>query len=77
LPKSQFSRAYDDFRRLLVQARLDAGLTQVHVAEKLRRTQSFVSDYERGQRRLDIIEFLEIARVIRVDPHEVIRQIQR
>jgi Helix-turn-helix len=36
---------------------------------------SYVSKYERGDRRLDVIEFLEIARVIGFDPHELLRQL--
>lgn len=44
-----------------MQARIDAGLTQVQVADKLGKPQSFVSKYERGERRIDFTEFLEIA----------------
>lgn len=46
---------------LLKAARQEAGLTQVQVARKLRKPQSFVSYIERGQRRVDFIELLELA----------------
>lgn len=58
------------FAELLKGARLEASLTQTALAKKLRRPQSYVSKYERGDRRLDVIEFLEIARVIGFDPFE-------
>ena len=67
MTKSVFSKEYDRFRSLLVEARKEAGLTQVELAEKLSRPQSFVSKYERGERRLDVVEFLEIAKAIGID----------
>jgi transcriptional regulator with XRE-family HTH domain len=41
---------------LLRQIRLDAGLTQSQLAEKISQTQSYVSKYESGEQRLDLIE---------------------
>jgi transcriptional regulator with XRE-family HTH domain len=49
---------------LLVQARSDAGLSQVDLAARLNRPQSYVSKYESGERRLDLIEFIEVAEAI-------------
>jgi transcriptional regulator with XRE-family HTH domain len=75
--KSTFSRRHGHFRRLLVDARRHAGLTQVALAKKLGRPQSFVSKFERGERRLDVIEFLDVARALSVDPHRVIGDLER
>jgi transcriptional regulator with XRE-family HTH domain len=47
---------YATFARLLREARLNAGLSQVELAERLGEDQSFVSKCERGIRRLDVIE---------------------
>lgn len=58
-------------------ARRTAGLTQVELALKLRRPQSFVSKYETGERRLDVIEFLEVAAVLGCDPIPVLQDIVR
>ncbi|WP_235651003.1 helix-turn-helix domain-containing protein [Stenotrophomonas maltophilia] len=44
-------------------ARIAAGLTQTQVSKKLGRSQSFISDVERGKRRLDIVELRDIARL--------------
>lgn len=50
-------------------------MTQVDVAERLKRPQSFVAKYERGERRIDVIEFLEIAGAIGFDPAKAVRQL--
>jgi len=52
-----------DFLRRLRQARTDAGLTQVEVAKRLGRSQSFVTKAETGERRLDVVELRAFARV--------------
>lgn len=52
---------------MLVKARLSSGLTQVQVAKKLGRPQSYVSKYERGERRLDFPEFVGLADVLGID----------
>lgn len=55
--------AYRTFLRRLVAARLAAGLTQVEVARALRLPQSRVSRMESGQRRVDVIELRDLARL--------------
>ncbi|MBZ5563616.1 MAG: helix-turn-helix domain-containing protein [Acidobacteriia bacterium] len=54
---------YRNFLERLRQARHDAGLTQVDVARRLRRPQSFISKCESGERRIDVIELEELARL--------------
>lgn len=76
MTKSVFSGKYERFRQLLVEARRSAGLTQGQVAKKLSRPQSFVSKYERGERRLDVVEFLEIAQAIGIDPARLLRNLK-
>lgn len=48
-------------------ARTDANLTQMQLAERLGRPQSFVSKIERGERRVDVIELFEVTQAIGVD----------
>jgi transcriptional regulator with XRE-family HTH domain len=59
----------------LADARRRANLTQQELAKRLGKPQSFVSDYERGQRRIDLMEFLIIARALGADPGEIFRAI--
>ena len=77
MPKSVFSPKYRRFRDLLIQARKAAELTQTELADRLQRPQSFVSKYENGERRLDLIEFLEVATVLSIDIAAFIRDLQQ
>jgi transcriptional regulator with XRE-family HTH domain len=52
----------------LAAARRRANVTQQELAGRLGKPQSFVSEYERGQRRIDVVELLVIARALDVDP---------
>ncbi|WP_245497214.1 MULTISPECIES: helix-turn-helix domain-containing protein [Mesorhizobium] len=47
-------------------------MTQEQVAEKLGRPQSFVAKYEGGERRLDVIEFLDVTAALEADPCEIL-----
>lgn len=75
MAKSVFTSDYEGFLVLLVTARKSACLTQMQLAEILKRPQSFVSKYERGERRLDVIEFIEVARAIGVNPAEIVKKL--
>ena len=72
MQKSTHTRQYRVFLDWLIEARKDSGLTQQQVADKLGRPQSFVAKYENGERRLDVVEFLEIANLLDADPHGII-----
>lgn len=50
--------------RLLRQIRLDAHLTQTQVAERIGEPQSYVSKYESGEQRLDLIEIEEVCKAV-------------
>ena len=75
MKKAPYERSYAAFTDLLKEERRKAGLTQAMLAKKLRQPQSYVSKYERGDRRLDVIEFLEIARAIKFDPNELLQRL--
>ncbi|MEH2239530.1 helix-turn-helix domain-containing protein [Nostoc sp.] len=75
MPKSVFSEEYNRFRQLLMEARKAAKLTQAELSAKLELPQSYVSKYERGERRLDLIEFLQVAQVLEIDPLAFIEEL--
>jgi len=62
-----YQKAYKRFRARLVQARQEAGLTQVEVAKRLGRPNSFISKCELGERRVDVVELRQLAHIYRKD----------
>jgi transcriptional regulator with XRE-family HTH domain len=62
---------------LLRQLRSDAGLTQAQLAARLHRDQTFVSKYESGERRLDILELREVCRATETDFARFIRRLDK
>ncbi len=61
--------------QLIVDKRREAGMSQADLADALDRYQSVVAAIESGGRRVDVVEFLELAEVIGFDPHEVLRDV--
>ena len=76
MPTTLHSRLYKNFRVLLIERRKEAGLTQEALAQKLSKPQSFVSKYEKGERRLDVIEYLDVAAAIGFDPQKLIGELE-
>lgn len=60
---SVHSNRYKAFLKRLRSARLEAGLTQVEVAQQLNQPQSFVSKCESGERRVDVVELIDFAAI--------------
>jgi transcriptional regulator with XRE-family HTH domain len=75
--KSVHSSAEIAFRELMADARHKAGLSQYDVAHKLKKPQSFVAKYEKGERRIDVIEFISIARALNADPVRLLKALSR
>ena len=65
MSKSAHSRDYRVFRDLLRSVREEAGLTQKEVADALGMHQSYVSKFETGERRLDVIELRRVCEAMR------------
>lgn len=68
MTKSVFSDRYARFLAVIVQARKEAGLTQLELASRLGKPQSYISKAERGERRIDVVEFIELADALDVEP---------
>jgi transcriptional regulator with XRE-family HTH domain len=75
--KSISSHEYDIFQRCMIAARKEAQLTQKSLAKSLQKPQSFVAKYENGERRLDVVEFLTVTRIIGVDPCAILREVEQ
>jgi transcriptional regulator with XRE-family HTH domain len=77
MSKSIHSPDHLRLREVLIAARKAAGLTQDEVARRIRRPQSFVAKYEGGERRIDVVEFMTIARALGRDPRDVFDELVR
>lgn len=75
--KSLRSQRHRAFCGLLIDARNRADLTQTEVAKKLGKPQSYVAKYEGGERRLDVVEFLEVAVALGADPLALLRELKK
>ena len=76
MTRSVFSPAYQRLCDWLVEARQARGITQAQLAAELGRPQSFISKYERGERRLDFVEVLEIASALHVGARDLVGELQ-
>lgn len=77
MAKTLYQRENELFREHLRGAREAAGLTQADLAKAIGRTQVFVSHIERGVRRLDVVELLEICGAIGIDLTSFISKFQK
>ena len=74
MPKTLHSPDYARLLALLKQARQDAGIVQQELADRLGKPQSFVAKVERGERRIDVIEFIAIATALGSDPVRLLKR---
>ena len=75
MTKSVHTKHYRLFLNSLIEARRGAGVTQEQLARRLNRPQSFVSKCENGERRVDVVELLEILQAIGLDPLKFVKKI--
>lgn len=68
MPRSIHSDEYRKLTAILLDARNAAGLTQQEVADRLGKPQSYVAKVERNERRIDVVEFIALAKALGVDP---------
>ena len=74
MQKSLKSAEYARLIEILVAARHRSGVRQQALAKKLGRPQSFIAKYEGGERRIDVVEFIAIARALGADPIKLFRE---
>lgn len=74
MQKSLKSDEYERLVKFLAAVRRGTGMRQQALAKKLGRPQSFVAKYEGGERRIDVIEFITIARALGADPLKLFKE---
>ncbi|MBW7909507.1 MAG: helix-turn-helix transcriptional regulator [Kiritimatiellae bacterium] len=77
LGKTLGSKRHKALIDLLIERREAAGMTQADLADRLGEYQSFVARLESGQRRIDVVEFLNIAEVLGFDPTKAITTLKK
>lgn len=73
MASSIFDETHRRMTAAIVSERRKSGVTQAELARRLGKSQSLISLIERNQRRVDIIEFVEICRALKLDPNAVFR----
>ncbi len=63
MPRAIYTKDHNVIVERLIKARLESGLGQVEVAERLGKTQSYLSKIESGQRRFDVLQLKEFAKI--------------
>ena len=77
MPPVRRSPMHSHLSRILVERRIAADLSQAELAERIDRPQSFVSKFERGERRLDVVELLEVAAGLGCDVEGIVSDLKR
>jgi len=77
MPRTLGTPRHRILRDFLVEKREKAGLTQHEVSARLQRPQSFIASIETGQRRVDVVELLDLAKAIGFDPHEAVQRLAK
>lgn len=77
MAKTLGSKRHKALVDLLIEQREAAGMTQADLAARLREYQSFVARLESGQRRIDVVEFLDLAEILGFDPAKAISSLKK
>lgn len=75
MSKSVYSTAHSQLVSILIAARHASGLQQTELAARIGKSQAYISNIERGQRRIDVLEFYAIARAMNTDPVQLFKSI--
>lgn len=74
--KNTFTPDQEKLQVLLRQIRREANLSQAEVAQRLGLPQSFVSKYELGERRLDVLEIRQICKAVGISLEDFVRKLE-
>jgi transcriptional regulator with XRE-family HTH domain len=76
MEKSIYTREYAAVTQLLKVLRKEAGMTQVELGEVLGQSQSFVTKFERGERRLDIVQLRTLCHKLGVTLPQFVKRLE-
>lgn len=76
MSKDDFRRRKERLQQILYQLRREAGLSQIELAKRLGKPQSYVSKYELGERRLDLLELSQICEAVGISLEELVRRFE-
>jgi HTH-type transcriptional regulator/antitoxin HipB len=77
MPAHFRSRRHQRLAELIAQYRREANLKQTDVAKALGRYQPLITSMENGQRRIDVVELIDLAEIIGFDPHDLLDELMR
>ncbi len=77
MSKTIYNDAYRDLIVSLRKAREDLGVTQAELAKRMKKSQQWLSVIERGSRRADIVEFVEICSALAIDPQVFVASLEK
>lgn len=75
MPKTIHGGGHPHLVAVLTEARRRSGLTQAQLAEKVGKDQTYISIIERAQRRVDVLEFVTLARAMGADPAKLFGEV--
>jgi len=73
---SVYSAEYQMVIKALREARIASHITQDELARAFGRPQSFIAKVESGERRLDVVEFVKLCRLVHISPDSILRKIK-
>ena len=77
LAKPRRSKRHKALVGLLAARREAAAMTQSDLAARLGKSQPFVARLESGQRRITVVEFMTLAKILRFDPYKIISTLKK
>lgn len=77
MTRSVYTKKYQHLRQILKKIRKDQGIPQKKLSAMLDMPHSFVCKYEQGERRLDIVELIDIAAILKADVHQIIDEVKK
>ena len=72
MPKRDAYNLNNKLQRILTEIRKKQSLTQIDVAKRLKKPQSFVSKYETGERRLNVGDFVLVCKALEIAPDKIL-----